>query len=103
MSGLVVLVVSAVVFPELTDAVGESWRWFGKRETFQSAVSESKPLLDYLYARATRHENIYRHKWQVGDVLMWDNRCAMHYAVRDYDDGQIRYLHRTTAAGDRPI
>ena len=64
---------------------------------------ESQPLLEYLYARATRHENIYRHKWRVGDVLMWDNRCAMHYAVRDYDDSLTRYLHRTTAAGDRPV
>ena len=64
---------------------------------------ESQPLLEYLYARATRHENIYRHKWRVGDVLMWDNRCAMHYAVRDYDDCLTRYLHRTTAAGDRPV
>ncbi len=64
---------------------------------------ESQPLLEYLYARATRHENIYRHKWPVGDVLIWDNRCAMHYAVRDYDDRLTRYLHRTTAAGDRPV
>ena len=65
--------------------------------------AESAPLLEYLYARATRHENIYRHKWRAGDVLMWDNRCAMHYAVRDYDDNLVRYLHRTTAAGDRPV
>jgi len=64
---------------------------------------ESQPLLEYLYARATRHVNIYRHKWRVGDVLMWDNRCAMHYAVRDYDDSLTRYLHRSTAAGDRPV
>ncbi len=64
---------------------------------------ESRPLLEYLYARATRHENLYRHKWRVGDVLMWDNRCAMHYAVRDYDDSLPRYLHRTTASGDRPV
>tara|TARA_B100000405_G_scaffold101073_1_gene70299 strand:- start:673 stop:1527 length:855 start_codon:yes stop_codon:yes gene_type:complete len=64
---------------------------------------ESKPLLDMLIAQATRHENIYRHQWQVGDVLMWDNRCAMHYAVRDYDDTMPRYLYRTTAAGDIPV
>jgi taurine dioxygenase len=64
---------------------------------------ESQPLLEYLYARATRHENIYRHQWRVGDVLMWDNRCSMHYAVRDYDDSLTRFLHRTTAAGDRPV
>lgn len=63
---------------------------------------ESRPLLDYLIAEATRHENIYRHHWRVGDFLMWDNRCAMHYGVRDYDDTMPRFLWRVTAAGDRP-
>ena len=63
---------------------------------------ESRPLLDMLTARATRPENVFRHRWRVGDVLMWDNRCAMHYAVRDYDDTMPRLMHRTTAAGDRP-
>jgi taurine dioxygenase len=63
---------------------------------------ESWPLLDYLTREATKHENIYRHRWQAGDFLMWDNRCTMHYAVRDYDDTMPRLLHRTTAAGTRP-
>lgn len=63
---------------------------------------ESQPLLDMLTARATRPENVYRHQWRVGDVLMWDNRCAMHYAVRDYDDTMPRLMYRTTAAGDIP-
>ena len=63
---------------------------------------ESQPLLDMLTAKATRPENTFRHHWRVGDVLMWDNRCAMHYAVRDYDDTMPRYMYRTTAAGDRP-
>jgi alpha-ketoglutarate-dependent taurine dioxygenase len=35
-------------------------------------------------------------------VLMWDNRCAMHYAIMDYDEQTPRLMHRTTAAGDRP-
>jgi taurine dioxygenase len=64
--------------------------------------SESAPVLKYLYEVATRPENIYRHRWAKGDVLMWDNRCAMHYAIKDYDETTPRYLHRTTAAGDRP-
>ena len=64
---------------------------------------ESQPLLQCLYQHATQHENIYRHKWRVGDVLIWDNRCTMHYAVRDYDDSLPRFLHRTTAAGERPV
>lgn len=65
-------------------------------------VEESRPLLDYLAEIATRHENIYRHHWRVGDFLMWDNRSAMHYGVRDYDDSMPRFLWRVTAAGDRP-
>ena len=64
---------------------------------------ESRPLLDYLCAEAVRPENVYRHRWRKGDVLMWDNRCAMHYAVMDYDDSMMRLMHRTTAAGDRPV
>ena len=63
---------------------------------------ESAPLLEYLYQHATRPENVYRHRWAVGDVLMWDNRCAMHYAVKDYDESTPRFLHRTVASGDRP-
>ena len=63
---------------------------------------ESKPILDYLYAQATRPENIYRHGWQEGDVVMWDNRAAMHYAVRDYEPVDKRLMRRTTAAGEAP-
>lgn len=67
------------------------------------SAEESEPILGYLHELATRPENIYRHRWRKGDVLMWDNRCAMHYAVRDYDESMPRYLHRTTAGGDRPF
>lgn len=65
-------------------------------------VAESRPLLDFLAAEATRPENVYRHRWRQRDVVMWDNRAAMHYAVRDYDEDRIRIMHRTTALGDRP-
>ena len=65
--------------------------------------SESAPILNYLHAFATRPENVYRHRWRKGDVLFWDNRCAMHYAVKDYDEHMPRFMHRTTAAGDRPF
>ena len=64
---------------------------------------ESTPLLHYLAEHATRPDNIYRHRWAVGDVLIWDNRCTMHYAVRDYDDTVHRKLHRTAASGERPF
>lgn len=64
--------------------------------------AESKPLLDFLTAQATRSENVYRHAWSPGDVLMWDNRATMHYAVRDYMPQDMRLMRRTTAAGEVP-
>ena len=63
---------------------------------------ESQPLLEYLYGQATRSENVYRHNWRPGDVVMWDNRCAMHYGVYDYSDESPRLMNRTTARGDKP-
>jgi taurine dioxygenase len=57
--------------------------------------AESRPLLDFLYDHATQPDLIYRHKWRPGDVVMWDNRCTMHYAVHDYGDAE-RSLSRVT-------
>lgn len=65
-------------------------------------AAESRPLLDLIEHRATAPENVYRHRWQAGDAVMWDNRCTMHYAVYDYDESTPRRMHRTTVAGDRP-
>ena len=67
------------------------------------SAERSRRLLDALQAEATKAENISRHRWQAGDLVMWDNRCTMHYAVYDYDDTMPRLMHRTTAAGDRPV
>ena len=75
--------------------------YFTKRFA-EMTESESEPLLEYLVAQATRPENVYRHRWHQHDVVMWDNRCAMHYGVLDYDENQCRVMHRTTAQGDRP-
>jgi len=57
--------------------------------------AESRALLDYLFAHMTQPEFIYRHRWSVRDLVMWDNRCTMHYAVADYDDVGMRYMHIT--------
>lgn len=45
------------------------------------------------------HENVYRHQWKVGDLMMWDNRSAMHIALADYDQTQRRMMYRTTLLG----
>jgi taurine dioxygenase len=62
---------------------------------------ESRGLLGILFEQICRPEFTYRHQWRQGDVIMWDNRCTVHYAVHDYGDAQ-RVMHRTTIAGDVP-
>ena len=54
---------------------------------------ESKVLLDYLYEHCVRPEYQARHQWQAGDLVMWDNRCLLHYAVHDHGDDP-RLIHR---------
>ena len=44
----------------------------------------------------------YRHKWQVGDLLMWDNATSMHLAICDYQLPERRLMYRTTVIGDVP-
>ena len=62
---------------------------------------ESRPLLNFLYQHSTQPDNVYRHMWRAGDVVMWDNRCTMHYAVHDYGK-QERVLNRVTLKGEVP-
>jgi taurine dioxygenase len=63
---------------------------------------ESRPLLEYVYAQMARPEYTYRHRWQVGDLVIWDNRCTQHAVVGD-TSGVERTLHRVTIAGDAPF
>ena len=64
-------------------------------------VAESRGLLEFLLEHCCRPDLTYRHQWAPGDVIMWDNRCTVHYAVHDYGDAP-RVLHKTTIAGDVP-
>jgi len=66
-------------------------------------AGESAALLKFLYDHSTRPEFLYRHRWQENDLIIWDNRCLMHYAVMDYADEHPRYMERTTIIGERPI
>jgi taurine dioxygenase len=62
---------------------------------------ESRGIMRLLEAHATQPALCYRHRWVRGDVLMWDNRCAIHYAVHDHGDAE-RVHYRTTVMGDVP-
>ena len=59
-------------------------------------VEESKVLVDYLTEKATRPQNVYRHVWREGDLVMWDNRCLLHMALGDFDRSKVRHMQRTT-------
>ena len=60
---------------------------------------EAAPLLQFLFAHASRPEFVYRHKWARHDLLMWDNRCTVHVALQDYGD-YPRSMFRTTLLGE---
>ena len=63
---------------------------------------ESTALLDFLADHASQHRFVYRHAWKPNDVVFWDNRTLMHYAIGDYDyDNDRRHMHRTTIRGDQ--
>lgn len=64
---------------------------------------ESRCMLDFLFVHSVRPDFVYRHHWRVGDVVMFDNRCLLHYVVPDHPHDMHRLMHRTTASGDRPF
>jgi alpha-ketoglutarate-dependent 2,4-dichlorophenoxyacetate dioxygenase len=63
-------------------------------------VEEGRALLRALLDHVTRPEFCYRHEWQEGDLVVWDNRCVLHRAT-PYDTARYRRLmQRTTVSGD---
>jgi len=65
-------------------------------------VDESEALLDEIWAHATQDKFTWHHHWKKGDLIVWDNRCAMH--VRHaFDPAARRIMHRTQIKGDAPF
>jgi len=63
---------------------------------------ESRTLIDSLIEHGTQAEFTYRHKWNAGDMVLWDNRAVMHRGAAFEDQKVKRRLHRTTIAGTGP-
>lgn len=66
------------------------------------APAETQAILGFLFAHLTQPQFIYRHQWRPQMLLMWDNRCTMHFAEGGYD-GHLRLMHRTTVGGETPV
>ena len=64
--------------------------------------AESDELLEFLFAHQENPAFIYEHVWRVNDLLMWDNRCALH-ARSDFSNDERRLMRRVTVLGERPI
>ena len=82
--------------------------YLGRRRSWPSNYivgmnnAESEALLDRLWAHATQPRYAWTHRWRVGDLVLWDNRCCMHYRS-EVDSTQPRVMHRTTIKGEAPI
>ena len=61
---------------------------------------ESQSLLAMLNVHATSPEFVYRHRWSLGDVVMWDNRCSCHVALGDFDQTKPRVMFRCSLEGE---
>lgn len=62
-----------------------------------------RPFLEELLRQAIRPKNTLRHRWRMGDVVICDNRCAMHSVDPNFDQAEERLLWRIILKGDRPV
>ena len=65
-------------------------------------LDESNDILNLLFDHAEQAEFTYAHKWTVGDIIIWDNRCTLH-ARSDFDSSERRKLRRITVLGEKPF
>ena len=65
-------------------------------------AEEGRALVAELIDWCTRPEYVYQHAWRQYDLVMWDNRCALHRATV-IPEKERRIMHRTTVAGEGPV
>ncbi len=65
---------------------------------------EGRAILDELLQHTTEPQFVYTHRWRLGDLVMWDNRCLLHRAVANYEVGRDRrVLYRSVVRGTIPF
>lgn len=69
---------------------------------FGLPLEESEALLDALWAHACQDRYVWEHKWRVGDLLVWDNRCTMHHR-NAFAPNARRLMHKSTTAGEAVV
>lgn len=63
---------------------------------------EGYAILGHLFQRIVEPQFLFRHHWAPDTLLIWDNRCTLHFAEGGYD-GHLRVMHRTTVAGEAVV
>src|SRR5688500_6539667 len=69
---------------------------------FGLSVGESEALLDEVWAHTSQDKYVWQHKWRVGDLLVWDNRCTMHHR-NAFAPNARRLMHKSTSAGEAVV
>ena len=69
---------------------------------FGLILDESEELLDELWAHSCQDKYVWEHKWEVGDILVWDNRCTMHHR-NAFPSEARRLMHKSITAGEAVI
>jgi taurine dioxygenase len=66
-------------------------------------VDESREIIREICEFATQPRFVYRHEWEPGDLVFWDNRSTLHRAMPFDQEASRRLMHRTTVTGDQPF
>lgn len=66
---------------------------------FGLSLAESEETLDEIWAHACQDKYVWQHKWRVGDLVVWDNRCTMHHR-NAFAPNARRLMHKSTTAGE---
>jgi hypothetical protein len=75
--------------------------WARPRTRSSTGRLRSRALLDRLLEWSTQPQYVYRHRWQPGDLVVWNNTGMLHRAT-EFEPSSRRVMHRTTLSGERP-